>query len=261
MRLFRRAIHLVSLTPFGDDPSRLFRLVRDLVRAAEDAGFDAVLVPDHVVLPAIGGGPDAPILEAYTFLGALTATTETMALGALVSPVTLHRAPDLIRRVTTLDVASGGRALLGIGAGWDADEHLAYGFGFPGTAARMDLLDDALVTCRAALTGRVPVLVGGAGERRTLAAVARHADACNVSGEPATIRHKFEVVARHCDRIGRDPAEIWKTVMVPPGIEASGMAEVIEERLAVGAQGFVWFASPDLATVATTGAALRRLVP
>ena len=192
-------------------------------------------MPDHLQQNRVGGGPDSPMFEAYTLLGALAMRTSSARLLALVSPVTLRNPALLAKCVTTLDVLSRGRAVLGVGAGWDVAEHEAYGLAFPGTGERMDRLGEALAVCRAMFAdqratvggtyysvhdapnsprpvGTIPVLVGGGGERRTLDLAARYADACNVSGDPATVRHKFDVLERHCERVGRDPAEITKTV-------------------------------------------------
>jgi F420-dependent oxidoreductase-like protein len=235
--LFRRGVHFGSYGSV-DDGTGVFDRLRRAVETAEEAGFDAVSVPDHLQQNAVGGGPRSPMFEAYTVLGALAMRTTSVRLLALVSPVTLRNPALLAKAVTTLDVLSGGRAVLGIGAGWDASEHEAYGFAFPGVAERMDRLGEAVQICRALFTdeqasvagahyavreapnsprplaGSIPVLVAGGGERRTLDLAARYADACNVMGDPATVRHKFDVLARHCEQQGRDPAEITKTVFV-----------------------------------------------
>ena len=223
MGLFRRGMHFGSYTVAGR-PEALFTLIGEAAATAEQAGFDALSVPDHVLQNDVGGGPDSPMLEAYTILGALAVRTTSARLLALVSPVTLRNPALLAKSVTTLDVISGGRAVLGIGAGWDATEHAAYGFDFPPVAERMDQLDEALGLCRSLaksaprswcplpprrrrstppLDGDIPILVGGSGEQRTLRLVARYADACNVFGDaPATVRHKFSVLDRHCEAVG-----------------------------------------------------------
>jgi F420-dependent oxidoreductase-like protein len=245
--LLRRGVHFGSYGSV-DDGAGVFDRLRRAVETAEEAGFDAVSVPDHLQQNAVGGGPRSPMFEAYTVLGALAMRTSSVRLLALVSPVTLRNPALLAKAVTTLDVVSGGRAVLGIGAGWDASEHETYGFAFPGVAERMDRLGEALQICRALFTseqasfdgahyavrdapnsprplgGSIPVLVAGGGERRTLALAARYGDACNVAGDAATVRHKFDVLARHCEQAGRDPAEITKTVfvLVPDDLAAFG---------------------------------------
>src|SRR3954462_12286138 len=204
--------------------------------AAELGGFDEVWVMDHFwQLPALGG-PDEPILEAYTLLGALAARTERVQLGTLVTGVTYRNPALLAKMVTTLDVISKGRAILGIGAAWYEEEHDGYGFDFPRAGERLDRLEEAVQICRAmfredhqTFKGRyfsiedarnVPrpiqpggprIMIGGGGEKRTLRLVAQYADMCNVSGGPATIAHKLDVLRTHCKDVGRDPSEILTT--------------------------------------------------
>ncbi len=276
MALFRRGMHFGSYGQADDGPA-VFDRVADAAAAAEAAGFDALSVPDHVLQNRVGGGPDSPMFEAYTLLGALAMRTASARLFALVSPVTLRNPAVLAKSVTTLDVLSRGRAVLGLGAGWDAAEHQAYGIPFPGTGERMDRLDEALAVCRALfrdrqasvagthyairearnsprpVAGNIPVLVGGGGERRTLALVARHADACNVMGDPGTVRRKFSVLGEHCRRVGRDPAEITKTVFV---LAAGEMAAFAAELRAAGADGVVVLGTEDPGKIAALGRVL-----
>jgi F420-dependent oxidoreductase-like protein len=201
--------------------------------AAEESGFASVWVMDHFwQLPALGG-PDEPILEAYTLLGALAARTERVQLGTLVTGVTYRNPALLAKIVTTLDVISHGRAVLGIGAAWYEEEHDGLGFDFPGAKERLDRLEEAVLICRALFrdehpsftgahyriadarnvprpiqSGGVPIMIGGGGERRTLRLVAQYADMCNVAGGPETLAHKLEVLRGHCSDLGRDPSEI-----------------------------------------------------
>jgi len=204
--------------------------------AAERGGFDSLWVMDHFwQLPALGG-PDEPILEAYTLLGALAARTERVQLGTLVTGVTYRNPALLAKMVTTLDVISKGRAILGIGAAWYEEEHDGFGFDFPRAGERLDRLEEAVQICRALFRderptwkgryysitdarnvprpvrdGGPPIMIGGGGERRTLRLVAQYADLCNVSGGPATIAHKLDVLRGHCKDVGRDPGEIVTT--------------------------------------------------
>jgi len=204
--------------------------------AAERGGFDSVWVMDHFwQLPALGG-PDEPILEAYTLLGALAARTERVQLGTLVTGVTYRNPALLAKIVTTLDIISKGRAILGIGAAWYEEEHDGFGFAFPGAGERLDRLEEAVQICRALFRddqptwkgryysiadarnvprpirpGGPPIMIGGGGERRTLRLVAQYADMCNVTGGPATIAHKLDVLRGHCKDVGRDPSEIVTT--------------------------------------------------
>ena len=221
---------------FGGPDADLFDQVVARARAGEAAGYTSLWVMDHFwQLPALGGASQ-PMLEGYVLLGALATQTRTMKLGTLVTGVT-YRNPALVAKMaTTLDVISGGRAILGIGAAWHDAEHEALGFDFPPAGERLDRLEEALQICRAMFrdesptfegryyrirgatnvptpiqAGGPPILVGGGGERRTLRLVARYADACNISGDAATVRHKLQVLDRHCADTGRDRAEITVT--------------------------------------------------
>jgi F420-dependent oxidoreductase-like protein len=206
-----------------------------VARAAEEAGFTSLWVMDHFIqIPQVGRHWD-PMLDSWTTLGFLAGHTERATLGTLVTGVTYRNIAHLAKVVATVDVLSGGRAVCGIGAAWFEREHTAYGFGFPPAARRFDLLEDALqllpvmwgpgapafegrtVTVTEALgyprplQDRVPILVGGSGERRTLRLVARYADACNLFGDPASVVHKLDVLRRHCAEVSRDPASIEVT--------------------------------------------------
>jgi F420-dependent oxidoreductase-like protein len=264
----------------------VFGRLADAARLAEDAGFDAISVPDHVHQNRVGGGPASPMFEAYTVLGALAQVTTNATLFSLVSPVTL-RAPGLLAKaVTTLDVISGGRAVLGVGAGWDVAEHEAYGLEFPGLGERFDRLDEELAICRSLFTteqttftgkfyaakdaynsprpvrGSIPVLVAGGGEKRTLDLAARYADACNVfAGTPADVRHKFDVLAAHCDRIGRDPAEIAKTLFAFDTADLGALAESARALAAVGADGMIVVGPEDPARILAIGQILGEIFP
>jgi len=217
----------------GVPDDRLFEEVSALAGAAEGAGFDSVWVMDHFYqLPALGG-PSLPMLEAYTLLGGLAARTSRVRLGTLVTGVTYRNPALLAKIVTTLDVISSGRAMLGIGAAWYDVEHEGLGVDFPPVGERMERLEEAVQICRAMFRdeapsfegrhyrihearnlprpvqpGGPPILIGGGGEKRTLRLVARYADFCNFFGDAATIRHKVGVLHEHCEAVGRDPASI-----------------------------------------------------
>jgi len=283
--LIRRGIHFGSYGSV-DDGAAVFGRLAEAARAAEEAGFDAISVPDHVHQNRVGGGPASPMFEAYTVLGALALATSSATLFSLVSPVTL-RAPGLLAKaVTTLDVISGGRAVLGVGAGWDAAEHEAYGIEFPGLGERFSRLDEELAICRAMFAteratftgkfyavqdaynsprpvrGSIPVLVAGGGEKRTLDLVARYADACNVfAGDPADVRHKFDVLSRHCERIGRDPAEITRTVFAFDTSDLGALAASARSLAAVGADGMIIVGPTDPAAIGPVGAVLAEAFP
>jgi F420-dependent oxidoreductase-like protein len=276
-------MHFGSYGRLDDGPGVFDRLAA-AVEIAEASGFDALSVPDHLQQNQVGGGPDSPMFEAYTLLGALAMRTASARLFALVSPVTLRNPALLAKCVTTLDVLSRGRALLGVGAGWDVAEHEAYGLAFPGTGERMDRLDEALAVCRSLLAdqratavgtyysvrdapnsprpvGTIPVLVGGGGERRTLDLAARYADACNVFGDPATARHKFDVLERHCERAGRDPAEITKTVFASAPDDLADFARAASALAAAGADGMIVIGPEDPDRIPAIGQVLADVFP
>ncbi|MBV8159747.1 MAG: LLM class F420-dependent oxidoreductase [Acidimicrobiia bacterium] len=220
--------------PVPDD--RLFEVMASMATAADDGGFSSLWVMDHFYqLPGLGG-PDDPMLEGYTLLGALAARTRTVTLGTLVTGVTYRNPALLAKEVTTLDVISAGRAVLGIGAAWYDVEHEGLGVDFPPVAERMDRLEEAVQICRLMFTeerptfeGRYyrikearniprpvqadgpPIMIGGSGPKRTLRAVAKYADMCNVFGGPDTLRRNVEILHNHCADVGRDPSQIKVT--------------------------------------------------
>jgi F420-dependent oxidoreductase-like protein len=282
--LIRRGIHFGSYGSV-DDGAAVFGRLAEAARVAEEAGFDAISVPDHVHQNRVGGGPASPMFEAYTVLGALAGVTTSVRLFSLVSPVTLRAPGLLVKAVTTLDVLSGGRAVLGVGAGWDVDESQAYGIEFPGLGERFDRLDEQLAIAKALFAGSpasfagkfyalrdaynsprpvrgsVPVLVAGGGEKRTLDLVARYGDACNVSGDPAQVRHKFDVLDRHCERVGRDPAEITRTVFVFDTSDLSAFAASARALAAAGADGIIIVGPTDAAAIGPVGRVLGEVFP
>jgi len=228
----RFGLQIPNFTP-NEPPGTLFDGVVDMATAAEESGFDSVWVMDHFYQLPPMGGPSQPMLEAYTLLGALAARTARVKLGTMVTGVTYRNPAYLAKIVTTLDVISSGRAILGIGAAWYDVEHDGLGFDFPPAGERLDRLEEALRICRAMFTeeapsfagryyrihgarnvpppvqrGGPPILVGGGGEKRTLDLVARYADMCNLFGDAATIAHKVDVLRAHCMAAGRAPSEV-----------------------------------------------------
>ncbi|MEM8903110.1 MAG: TIGR03560 family F420-dependent LLM class oxidoreductase [Actinomycetota bacterium] len=212
-------------------PAQLSRIATE----AEEAGFSSLWLMDHLVQIPFVGREWEPILESWTTLGFLAAATERIRLGTMVTGITYRNVAHLGKIAATLDVLSGGRAACGIGAAWFEREHTAYGWRFPPLAERYELLEDALellpllwgpgspsydgrrITVTEAICyprpiqDRIPILVGGSGERRTLRLVARHADACNLFGEPEVVRRKVEVLHDHCRTEDRDPAAVRVT--------------------------------------------------
>jgi F420-dependent oxidoreductase-like protein len=247
-------LHVANFTFPGGAATLADDLTR-IVTTAEDVGFARISVMDH--LWQIGPvGPEAdPMLEAYTALGFLAAKTTKVDLLAWVTAVVYREPALLAKAVTTLDVLSGGRAWLGIGAAWNADESHGLGLPFPPTAERFERLEEALQICRQMWSdseepfegthyrlGRTlnspqslrrphpPILIGGGGEKKTLRLVAQYADACNLFAGP-DIAHKLEVLRRHCDDVGRDYDEIEKTVMGPMeiGEDGEGTDQLVEQ--------------------------------
>jgi F420-dependent oxidoreductase-like protein len=229
-------LQLPNFTFPGVPDEGMFEHVADLAVAGEESGFDSVWVMDHFwQLPPLGG-PTQPMLEGYTLLSALAARTRRARVGTLVTGVTYRNPAHVAKIVTTLDIISRGRAVLGIGAAWYEEEHEAFGFDFPPAGERLDRLEEALQICRAMFTEEAPsfqgkhyridkalnvprplqaggprIMVGGTGKRRTLRLVAQYADMCNITGSPDTVRRHLEVLRGHCADVGRDPAEITKT--------------------------------------------------
>jgi F420-dependent oxidoreductase-like protein len=219
----------------GVAPDTLFERLAGIAETAEASGFDSLWVMDHLHQIAGVAPAESWMLDGNTILAGLAARTSRVSLGLMVGGVT-YRNPALVAKITTtLDVISSGRAVLGIGAAWNEAEHLAYGFRFPPIAERFELLEDALVITRSMFTqqrstyagkrasvdgaineprpvrGDIPIMLGGSGERKTLKLVAQHADASNIFGDAARVRHLLGVLEAHCEAVGRDPRTITKT--------------------------------------------------
>jgi F420-dependent oxidoreductase-like protein len=231
------SLHLPNFNYPDVGPDRLFEKLVEIASAAEASGFSGVTVMDHLhQIPGVGPRTNY-MLEGNTVLGGIAARTSKLNLGLLVGGV-MYRNPALLAKITTtLDIVSGGRAILGLGAAWFEEEHDAYGFAFPPLRERFEHLEDALRIARAMFTepestvsgthhatsdvlnipqplrGDIPIMVGGSGERKTLRLVARYADACNLFGDLDRVRHLLGVLQGHCDDAGRDMAEITKTRM------------------------------------------------
>jgi F420-dependent oxidoreductase-like protein len=235
----------VSRFGFPGHPAATAKALAEVARAAEDAGFTSLWVMDHFLqIPQVGREWE-DMLESHTTLGYLAGVTERIRLGTLVTGISYRNVAHLGKIVATLDVLSGGRAMCGIGAAWFEREHKLYGWEFPPRAERFDRLEDALellpllwgpgsprfegrtLTVSEAicyprpLQERIPILVGGSGERRTLRLVARHADACNLVGDVDTVRHKLAVLREHCAAEERDPSTIEVTHLAPARVVAS----------------------------------------
>ncbi len=219
----------------------------EIVRAAEDAGYDSIWVMDHFFQLQHLGSAEWDMLEAYTTLGFIAAHTSRVTIGALVGGVTYRHPGILIKQATTLDVISGGRAWLGIGAAWYEREHKGLGVPFPPVKERFERLEETLQIAHKMWEGppgafegkhyqlaetlnsppalqkpHPPIMIGGSGERKTLRLVARYGDACNIFGDADTARHKFEVLRRHCEAERRNYDEIKRTLMYSIDVGTNG---------------------------------------
>lgn len=225
----------VSRFPWGDDPGGW---LRDVALAADEAGFAGIALMDHLIqIPQVEQAW-SPIPEPFVTLGMLAGLDTDLRLGTLCTPVTFRAPGILAKSFATLDAISGGRAFAGVGAGWFEREHAAYGLDFPPIGERLDLVETAIETMRAiwspgtrehaglrvALpettgyprpTGRIPIFVGGRGERRTLRIAATLGDGCNLPTDDL-LERRIGVLRRHCEDAGRDPADVEVTVLDLP---------------------------------------------
>lgn len=222
----------------------------EIGKTADRAGFDSIWVMDHFFQIEMVGQAEEPMLEGYSALSYLAGVTERAKLGTLVTGVQYRYPGILAKTVTTLDVLSGGRAYLGIGAGWYERESAGLGVPFPTTSERFERLEEALQITRQMWSGDVesyegehyrlaetlnspqpvsqphpPIMIGGMGEKKTLRLVAQYADACNLFayGGPEVIRHKLDVLRGHCDDVGRDYEEIERTSLGTVNLASGGM--------------------------------------
>jgi len=254
-------IHFANFTLPGG-PEAIGPVLGRTAVAAEAGGCAAFTLMDHYFQMEEFADRHDPMLEGYTALGFLAGRTERMTLGLLVTGVT-YRHPGLLAKiVTTLDVVSGGRAQLGIGAAWYEREHLGLGIPFPPLSERFERLEETLQIChqmwsddggpftgahyhlaeticspRPVSSPRPRILIGGSGEQKTLRLVARYADACNLfATEPAEVAHKLEVLDRHCADEQRDPAAISRTIlgMADPLADIDGFLASMEQYAALG---------------------------
>ncbi|HEY2813519.1 MAG TPA: LLM class F420-dependent oxidoreductase [Acidimicrobiales bacterium] len=234
--MIRAGLQIPNFTYPGVAPEQLFEKVAAVAVAAEDAGFDTVMVMDHFYQLPLLGPPEHEMFESYTLLAALAARTQRVRLGTLVTGVTYRNPAILAKTVTALDVISAGRAFLGIGAAWFEEEHEALGVDFPPVKERFERLEEALQICRAMFRGerptfegkhyRVkdainspapvqpggpPIMIGGSGEKKTLRFMAQYADMANFTAGFDELPHKLEVLAKHCSEVGRDIDTINKT--------------------------------------------------
>ena len=280
----RLGYQIPNFTYPGVGPDTLFDVVAQQAREADTSGFDTVLVMDHFYQLPMLGTPDQYMLECYSLLSALARETSTVRLSALVTGNTYRNPAVLAKTVTTLDIVSNGRAQLGIGAGWFELEHDAFGIEFGTFTDRFEKLEEALqiiipmlrgerpsldgarYTAREAMNeppavSRIPVMIGGGGERKTLRMVAQYADESNIICPPDDVRRKLDALDGHCAALGRDRSEItvsWqRTACIAPTAEEAkadlvayfgrrglDLGSMTDEEQAVWLANFIW-GDPD----------------
>ena len=246
---------------YGTGVSELFPTVIRQAQEAEEGGFDTVLVMDHFYQLPMLGTPDQPMLEAYTALGALATATKRVQLGTLVTGNTYRNPTLLAKIITTLDVVSGGRAILGIGTGWFELEHDQLGFEFGTFTDRFNRLDEALQIILPMIKGErptfsgkwyhtkeamanprfrdhIPLMIGGSGEKKTFRLAAQHFDHLNVIAGFDELPGKLAVLKQRCEEVGRDPATMETSMLVTALIDENVSADVIPaemgQRMVVG---------------------------
>jgi F420-dependent oxidoreductase-like protein len=253
-------VHFIDFLP--GDPATLGPTLAAAAKAAEQGGATLFTLADHFFqMEGLGRAQD-PFLEGFTSLGFLAGQTTKIELSLLVAGVTYRYPGVLAKAVTTLDVLSGGRSMFGIGAAWYEREHTALGIPYPPLRTRFEMLEETLQICRQMWSDddgpyhgkhyqlaeticapqpirRPPILIGGDGEKKTLRLVAQYADIWNSMATDADeLKHKIEVLNRHCDTVGRDPGEIRKTAgglaVVDPFEDTDGYLKTVETYAALG---------------------------
>lgn len=249
---------------YGTPVAELFPTVVAQAREAQQAGFDAVFVMDHFYQLPMLGAPEEPMLEAYTALGALASLTEKVQLGTLVTGNTYRNPTLLAKIITTLDVISGGRAVLGIGTGWFELEHTQLGFEFGTFTDRFAKLDEALAIILPMIAGErvtfsgdhyrtenaiavprwrdhIPLMIGGSGERKTFGLAARYFDHLNIIAAFAELPRKVEALARRCEEADRDPSTLETSVLLTAVPDPKFTDEMVPEAM----RGRMVVGSPD----------------
>jgi F420-dependent oxidoreductase-like protein len=231
----------VSSFSFPGGPDELAPTLARIVRTADDVGFDSIWVMDHLFQIRSVGRPEEPMLEGWTALGFIGAHTRRARIGLMVGGIHYRHPGIWVKAATTLDVLTGGRAWLGLGAAWNEEESRGLGFDFPPLGVRFEMLEETLQIAHEMFQGelgsqgafqgrhyqptrllnspqsisrpRVPIMIGGGGEQKTLRLVAQYADAANVFGGPEKIHHKWEVLRAHCEAVGRPFDEIERSTL------------------------------------------------
>ena len=265
----RLGYQIPNFTYPGVPEEGIFPTVIAQAREAEASGFDTVLVMDHFYqLPGIGAADNA-MLECYTTLGALATATSTVKLSALVTGNTYRNPPLLAKTVTTLDVVSGGRAILGIGAGWFEREHDDFGYDFGTFTERFEKLEEALQIIKPMLRGEqptfsgkyyrvsnalnnprvrpsIPIMLGGGGEQKTFRMAAQYADHMNIICDRADIGRKVAALRQRCEEAGRDPATLptsYLTMVLM--VDSDAEVAALDERIPPDRRSRVFVGTPD----------------
>jgi F420-dependent oxidoreductase-like protein len=250
-------LHFIDFLPGAQ---RLGPTLADMVKAAEQGGMTMFTLADHFFQMEGVGRAEDPFLECYTSLGFLAGQTQKITLTSLVTGVTYRYPGVLAKIVTTLDVLSQGRSMFGIGAAWYEREHVGLGIPYPSVSERFEMLEETIQICRQMWSDndgpyegkhyrlaeticepqpirRPPILIGGSGEKKTLRLVAQYADVWNSTAQTVDeLKHKIEVLNRHCDAVGRDPAEIRKTagLLGDPFDNLDGYLKTLESYAELG---------------------------
>jgi F420-dependent oxidoreductase-like protein len=254
-------------------PEAIAPTLARIVEGADEIGFDSIWVMDHFFQIRGVGRPEEPMLEGMTALGFMAAHSRQARLGLMVGGIH-YRLPGLwVKATTTLDVLSGGRAWLGIGAAWNQEESRALGFPFPPLGERFEMLEETLRIAHEMWQGergsegavhgrryqaerlmnspqsisrpRIPIMVGGGGEKKTLRLVAQYADACNVFGSPEGIARKYAILDEHCAAVGRDPREIERSTLQNVRLGPTGSARTESPQQVVDRFGELWDAGAE----------------
>jgi F420-dependent oxidoreductase-like protein len=240
----------VSSFTYPGGTGELAPTLERIVRTADEVGFDSIWVMDHLFQIRSVGAVDEPMLEGWTALGWIAAMTKRARIGLMVGGIHYREPGIWVKAATTLDVLSGGRAWLGLGAAWNQEESLGLGFPFPPLGERFQMLEETLQIAHEMFEGdhgsqrglegrhyrptrllnspqsisrpRVPIMIGGGGEQKTLRLVARYGDASNVFGGPERVHHKWQVLRGHCEAVGRPYDEIERSTLQSVSVTPDG---------------------------------------
>ncbi len=289
----RIGLHIPNFTWPGG-PAGLRTRLADIVRTADDAGFGFITVMDHFFQIPPQGPAEWEMLEGYSALSYIAGATKKVRLGTMVTGITYRHPGVLVKTATTLDVLSGGRAFLGVGAAWFEREHQGLGVPFPPLKERFERLEETLQIAHQMFAAnldpyqgqhyqlaepllkpaplsqpRIPILIGGGGEQKTLRLVAQYADGCNVFGDSEIASQKFAIIKQHCEKVGRPYSDILRTVNSRISVSRDGSndtvtpAQALEQVRALGQAGvqLVNFSMPNVSTIEPLEIFGREIIP